>query len=134
MSAAESATPEAVILVGGEALFDLVLEDGSEDLRAHPGGGPFNTARTLARLRRPGIIADPDGYRARMERVLRRCDVVKVSEEDLAWLEPRRSWRTAAPSLLERGPAVVLLTRGSEGAVVVTARGDVEVPVPPTNV
>ena len=40
------------ILVGGEALYDLVARaDGS--LSGHPGGGPFNTARTIGRLRRP---------------------------------------------------------------------------------
>src|SRR5438034_10116582 len=50
---AESITPEDVIVVGGEALFDLVLQDGSEEIRAHPGGGPFNTARTIGRLQQP---------------------------------------------------------------------------------
>ena len=39
-----------MILVGGEALYDLVLEDSLEEMRAHPGGGPFNTARTIGRL------------------------------------------------------------------------------------
>lgn len=44
-----------MIIVGGEALFDLVpARDGAaETLAALPGGGPFNTARTLARLARP---------------------------------------------------------------------------------
>jgi fructokinase len=38
-----------MIIVAGEALIDiLVLPDG--DLRATLGGGPFNTARTIARL------------------------------------------------------------------------------------
>src|SRR3954454_18057366 len=41
-----------VILVAGEALYDLVPGGGS-DLRAYPGGGPFNTARTLGRLGQP---------------------------------------------------------------------------------
>ncbi|MGZ4268187.1 MAG: PfkB family carbohydrate kinase [Solirubrobacteraceae bacterium] len=41
-----------MILVAGEALFDLVSRDG-EQLAAHPGGGPFNAARTLGRLGRP---------------------------------------------------------------------------------
>ncbi len=41
-----------MILVGGEALIDLVLQaDGS--LAAIPGGGPFNTARTIGRLGLP---------------------------------------------------------------------------------
>jgi fructokinase len=38
-----------VIVVAGEALIDLVVgTDGSET--PYPGGGPFNTARTIARL------------------------------------------------------------------------------------
>jgi fructokinase len=37
-----------VIVVCGEALIDLVIKDGSQT--PSPGGGPFNTARALARL------------------------------------------------------------------------------------
>jgi fructokinase len=44
---------EDVILVAGEALFDLVPGDGDGMLAAHPGGGPFNAARTIGRLERP---------------------------------------------------------------------------------
>jgi fructokinase len=43
-----------MIVVAGEALMDLILHpDGS--LTAVPGGGPFNTARTIARL--GGMVA-----------------------------------------------------------------------------
>lgn len=45
-------TAEGTIVVAGEALFDLVLGDG-RTLTAHPGGGPYNTARTIARLGHP---------------------------------------------------------------------------------
>jgi fructokinase len=38
-------------LVAGEALFDLWL-DADGEVRGRPGGGPFNTARTLGRLGR----------------------------------------------------------------------------------
>ena len=41
-----------MILVGGEALVDLVVRDGDE-VGAHLGGGPFNCARTLGRLEQP---------------------------------------------------------------------------------
>ena len=41
-----------MILVGGEALVDLVVGDGDE-VGAHLGGGPFNCARTLGRLEQP---------------------------------------------------------------------------------
>jgi fructokinase len=40
------------ILVAGEALYDLVVRDG-DSIAAHPGGGPFNTARTIGRLEQP---------------------------------------------------------------------------------
>jgi len=39
-------------VVAGEALTDLVPAPG-DALAAHPGRGPFNTARTLGRLERP---------------------------------------------------------------------------------
>jgi fructokinase len=38
-----------MIAVVGEALIDLIVDGGGE-VAARPGGGPFNTARTLARL------------------------------------------------------------------------------------
>jgi fructokinase len=63
---------DGVILVGGEALFDVVAAD-SDDLKAHPGGGPFNAARTIARLDQPvaylGRLSS-DRFGARLERIL----------------------------------------------------------------
>jgi fructokinase len=38
-----------MIAVVGEALIDLIVDDGGE-VAVRPGGGPFNTARTLGRL------------------------------------------------------------------------------------
>jgi fructokinase len=43
---------DGLAVVAGEALIDLVPAPG-DALAAHPGGGPFNTARTLGRLERP---------------------------------------------------------------------------------
>jgi fructokinase len=52
------------IVVGGEALVDLVPHTAGE-FRAHPGGGPYNTARTLGRLEQDvhflGCLSD-DGF------------------------------------------------------------------------
>ena len=239
-----SVAPEDVILVGGEALFDLVY-DGGVDLQGHPGGAAFNTARTVARLGqpvaylgrlstdrfgtrlermlvadgvrldavvrtdepttlalaeldetgsaryrfyeratsapgltpeaalaalppavsilhvgtlgltlepmaaaleavveelsgkvlvmvdpniRPWVIGDADAYRGRLRRVIGHSDVVKVSEEDMTWLEPQQDAAAAARTLLQAGPRVVLLTRGGDGVLVVTGTGDVPVP------
>jgi fructokinase len=241
---AGSTRADDVIVVGGEALFDLVV-DGSDNVRGHPGGAAFTTARTIGRLQqpvaylgrlstdrfgttlermlaadgvrldavvrtddpttlalaeidddggaryrfyeratsapgltteaalaalppavgilhvgtlglmfepmataleavveeltgkalvvvdpniRPWVIADADGYRRRLHRVLAASDVVKVSEEDLAWLDPQSTPAAAARALLELGPQVVLLTRGPDGAVAVTGAGETTVP------
>jgi fructokinase len=62
-------TPE--IVVAGEALVDVVLDrDGG--LAGHPGGGPYNVARTVGRLGRPvaylgRISTDAFGGRLRRE-------------------------------------------------------------------
>src|SRR4051812_11153186 len=56
------------VVVGGEALVDLVPHQAGE-LRAHAGGGPYNTARTLGRLEQDvhylGCLSD-DGFGARL--------------------------------------------------------------------
>ena len=79
---------------------------------------------------RPSAITDPEGYRARLDRLLPRCDVVKASDADLEYLDPGRPDVEAARALLGLGPAVVLLTRGARGATVVSADGDTEVAAP----
>jgi fructokinase len=61
-----------VILVAGEALVDLV-PDAHGALRPHPGGGPFNTARTIGRLGQPAAFLgrlSTDRFGRRLERML----------------------------------------------------------------
>ena len=235
-----------MILVGGEALYDLV-QGADDDLHGHPGGAPYNTARTIGRLEqpaaylgrlssdrfgrrlealladdgvaldcvvptddpttlalvevdddgvaryrfyergtsvpgltpelaldvlpeqvdvlfvgalglalepvataleavverlapsalvavdpncRPWVIDDADAYRERIHRVLRRAHVVKVSEEDVEYLEPERSAVEGVRALIEHGPSVGLLTRGPNGALVITRTAEVAVPAP----
>jgi fructokinase len=233
---------ERAVVVGGEALVDLVLAPDGE-LRAHSGGGPFNTARALGRLEqpvlflgrlsrdrfgermraeltgdgvlldavvdtddpttlavaeidesgaasyrfytegtsapgltearlpddlamlhvgtlgllleplagtlrdaveraagralvmvdpnvRPVLIGDREEYRAQLAAVLRHTDVVKASEEDLEWLAPGAGPAEAARELLHDGPTVALVTRGAEGALVVTPGAERAVPAP----
>jgi fructokinase len=44
-------------------------------------------------------------------------DVVKASDEDVAWLEPGRTPAEVAAEWQSRGPALVVVTRGGDGAV-----------------
>jgi fructokinase len=79
---------------------------------------------------RPSAIADPDGYRARLGRILVRVDVAKVSVDDVAWLEPGVRPIDAARKILDRGPGAVLVTDGGRPVRLLTATGVTELPVP----
>ena len=83
---------------------------------------------------RPGLVDDAAAYRPRLERILGRGDVVKVSAEDLEWLDPGRETTAAARGLLDLGVALVLLTCGADGAVAIGAWGETRVPAPPARV
>ena len=60
-------------------------------------------------------------YCDRLRDLLCLADVVKASEEDLAYLDPDRTPHQTARGLLARGPSVVLLTNGSRSTTVLTA-------------
>ena len=71
---------------------------------------------------RPGFIAGKEGeYRARIERMISRADIVKLSDEDLHWLEGKGDVVTLARHILASGPKLVFITEGAEGARAVTA-------------
>jgi fructokinase len=77
---------------------------------------------------RPKAIDDRAAYVARLSRVFARADVVKASDEDLAWLRPGGA-PAAAGELLGSGISAVLVTAGGLSTTIVTAPGAVTVPV-----
>ena len=70
---------------------------------------------------RPTFIPDRGTYRRSLATTLSYAHVVKVSNDDLEYLEPGADPISAARSLIEDGPPVVLVTLGGEGAMIVTA-------------
>jgi fructokinase len=76
---------------------------------------------------RPAAIEDEAAYRARIGRILLHTHLLKLSEDDLAWLAPGR-----AP--IELGPTAVLLTRGAAGATVVSRGRQTDVEAPSVDV
>ena len=77
---------------------------------------------------RPGFITDEPAYRARIDRMLALSEIVKLSDEDLRWLEGPGGIAELATRLLARGPRVVFVTEGAEGAHGFTARHQSFVP------
>jgi fructokinase len=83
---------------------------------------------------RPSLIVDRDLARARIEHLVERSDIVKVSEEDLRWIDPDRSPERIAQTWLALGPAIVAVTMADRGATAVCAAGVARVPARPVKV
>ena len=60
--------------------------------------------------------------------MIERADILKVSDEDLEWLMEEGSMDERARDLLDRGPSLVCLTKGSEGVTGFTRDDEVTVP------
>lgn len=83
---------------------------------------------------RPRLLGDRACERLRVERQVGLSDVVKASDEDLAWLYPAEDPVQVAHRWRGLGPALVVVTRGARGCVAVTASGRFERPAPPVEV
>jgi fructokinase len=104
-----SSTIGAALAPGGEAVLDLL-----------------SRARTSATVTydpnvRPALLGD--GARALVERLVELADVVKVSDEDLAWCEPGSTPGAVAARWASRGPGLVVVTHGAEGVLAMTSAG-----------
>jgi fructokinase len=70
---------------------------------------------------RPALLGEPERARPDIEHLVTLSDVVKVSDEDLAWLYPGRNDEEIAREWLESGPALVVVTRGGAGVYALSA-------------
>jgi len=83
---------------------------------------------------RPQLMGSPDEARPRIERLVALADIVKASDEDVAWLYPDATVAEVLQRWRALGPALVVVTRGSEGADALAASGPVHVPSVTTKV
>lgn len=65
---------------------------------------------------RPALMGTPEHVRGRVEELVGLSDLVKVSDEDLAWLYPEEPVEQIMRRWIESGPAMVVVTRGPWGA------------------
>lgn len=77
---------------------------------------------------RPSVMPDLIKYREEVDKWLKISSVVKFSEDDIAALYPNEDPIEIAKSSLDKGVQLVVITRGANGLVGVTADGVVEVP------
>ena len=76
---------------------------------------------------RPAVLADRDLYEAAVEKWAAISSVIKVSDDDLAWLYPGQNYADVAARWINDGAALVVVTRGAEGIIGFTSEGSVEV-------
>ena len=109
---------------------------GSISMVREPGASAFEAVMrsehgrrvlTLDPNIRPSLVGERTAYLPRLEGWVSLADVVKVSQADLEWLYPGAAPDAAAAAWLARGPGLVVVTRGHDGVLGMTARDRVEV-------
>lgn len=124
---AEILDGSTAIALGG---LGLLIEPTASSLTALIARKPPGTTILLDPNCRPGVVSDLPAYREMIDVVVRQVDIVKVSTEDLRLLRPGSTPLDAGRSLLELGPAAVLITDGPAPVAVHTISAERSVPVP----
>ena len=121
----------------------LVAHTGSIAAFLDPGclatAALLDTYRTSATVTydpnvRPALIHDHQQAVDRINRIVEKADVVKASDEDLRWIDPKREPEQTAETWLGLGPSIVAVTMGGRGALAMCAAGTVQVPAPTVQV
>ena len=76
---------------------------------------------------RPSVMGDHDLYEAAVEKWAALSSVIKVSDDDMAWLYPGQKYEDVAKRWINDGAALVVVTRGLQGIIGFTVDGSVEV-------
>lgn len=113
------------------------LHFGSISLIPEPGGGTLEALMKRERKSRvicvdpnirPGFIKNRKSHLARLARLIAMADIVKISDEDIAWMTGSKDIAKAARKWLKAGAKVVAVTKGGEGVEAFTAKGTVALP------
>ena len=84
---------------------------------------------------RPSLISDEPSYRARIRRLMEMADILKLSDEDLAWLyEGSDQSLDLEKLILDTKAKVVVITKGGEGSAVFHEDAWYEAPSAPLKV
>ncbi|GGM35746.1 carbohydrate kinase family protein [Microbacterium saperdae] len=98
-----------------------ILPPGSTQVQEMLASARAHSLTTYDPNVRPALLPDHAGAVRDVEDMVSSADVVKASDDDLRWLYPERSPLRSASEWLARGPALVVVTGGGEGATAVTS-------------
>ncbi len=77
---------------------------------------------------RPSVLGDRHRYQVSVEKWVAISSVIKVSDDDIAWLYPGAEYSEVAKRWVSDGAALVVVTRGAKGLISFTTDGVIEVP------
>ena len=106
------------------------LHFGSISLIPEPGGSTLEALmKREAKTRvvsldpniRPGQIKDRRAHLARLTRMIAMADIVKISDEDVAWMTGKSEFAKTAKKWLKSGARIVVVTRGGDGVEAYTS-------------
>ena len=81
---------------------------------------------------RPLLVEDRVNYINRLERMFRFADIIKLSDEDLAWLYPDMEMSAAFDHLISISSiGLRVLTKGADGARACSGAAEIEAPAHP---
>lgn len=124
------ALPADLAVVHSSTIGAALAPGGASVLRLLAGARALSTVTYDPNIR-PALLGSVAAARPLVERLVGLADVVKASDEDLAWLEPGVAPADVAARWASAGPALVVLTRGGDGLIAVTSGGvSVEVAAP----
>jgi fructokinase len=105
------------------------LHFGSISLIPEPCGGTYEALlKRESKTRvisldpniRPTLIAKKRDHLARLNRLIALCDILKISDEDVAWMTGHHDLAKAAKVWLKKGPKIVAITKGGDGVEIYT--------------
>jgi fructokinase len=115
------------------------LHFGSISLIAEPCGATYETLlKRNAKTRvisldpniRPTVIKHRRKHLARLARLIALADIVKVSDEDVAWMTGKKGIAATARAWLKSGAKLVTVTRGGSGVDVFTRKHTLSIEAP----
>lgn len=83
---------------------------------------------------RPAAIEDRDAHLERLDRLVGTAGLVRASRDDLARIAPGSTPESVAAAWLRRGPGLVVVSLGADGAYGVGGNGEARVPAHPAAV
>jgi fructokinase len=115
------------------------LHFGSISLIPEPSGGTYEALLKKAAKThvisldpniRPTVIKDKKKHLARLRRLMAKADLVKISDEDVAYMTGKQEFAKCARAWLRSGAKIVCVTRGGTGVEVFTKKHSLSLSAP----